>query len=266
MSRLMVALAVCALLFTACAATRGPGSDCDPCAQAEANATPGGQAAAASAAGGQRAHQAPFIEEGVSPRSKVTVGRGEGSTRSASADNQTSHVVSGGAQNCGVILPTEALASASGGGVSASVQEASKTAAATRNAWACLIQDPTATTEKVQAAYTAMKEAQASLDAAQASVAVTHTTNNFFQGSRINMVPVSSSSSAGRPDPEVMGPIAQASSEVGTAVFGDELLEGSPTAPSTSTPSGDLPELPPPPAGVAVPGEPESPPSPSDGG
>lgn len=235
--------ALMCLSLVACAST-GPGKDCDPCATAEASG-PAGQAAAAAARGGQSANQAPFAEDTVSPNAKTTIARGQGSSRSASSDSDTKHVVSGGAQNCGVVLPTNAEAT-NLGGTSPAIMEAAKTVASFRAMLQCALLNPSTPPDRIEFLSGQIAKAQESLAAAQAAATVTHVTNNNFQSSRINQVPVSSSSSAGRPDPLVMGPVAEAAKTVGTAVFSDEMLE-----------DGDSTEAP-------VPVEPDSPRNPED--
>lgn len=248
MRYLTTALVAVALALSACANT-GPGADCDPCASAEATAPMGGQAAAAAASGGQRNNQAPFAEDAVSPNAKTTIARGQGSSRSASADSDTKHVVSGGAQNCGIILPSAADASNLGGGQNSAVSEAAKTVASFRAMLQCALLDPATHPDRVTYLSEQIAKAQESLASATAASTIQRVTNNNFQGSRINMVPVSSSSSAGRPDPEVIGPVAQAAETVGTAVFSDEMYEGEPSTPTPpDAPVG--PDSPPSPAPV----------------
>lgn len=250
MKPLLSLLLLVAFLLTACVG-QGAGVDCDPCAQAEATAGLGGDAASAAAKGGQDANQAPFATDNVSPNAKTTLSRGAGDSRSSSADQDVKHVVSGGAQNCGVILPTNANASNSGG-TNPAISEAAKTVASFRAMLQCALMDPTTPPDRIEYLGSQIAQAQESLAQAQAASTVTHVTNNNFQASRINQVPVSSSSSAGRPDPAVLGPVAQAAETVGTAVFSDELYETS-SDPSSSPDASAAPDsLPEPPAGAVV--------------
>lgn len=126
-----------ALAFSACSsalgstAAAGPGKDCDSCARAEvAPATDGAQEAAAAARGGQEASQAPFAKDTARIHPLTAVGRGSGPNSVSSADSEERHVVSGGAQNCGINIPTTAEASnagAGGGGTSLATQAARQT-------------------------------------------------------------------------------------------------------------------------------------------
>lgn len=252
----VVALVSLSVTFLGCA-TPGPGTDCDPCASAEASPVgPGSQAAAAAAAGGQRANQAPFADDTARLSPQTTVGRGAGATTSNSADNETRHVVSGGAQNCGVILPSTANANNSGG-TNPAIAEAARTVASYRAMLQCALLNPMTTSERIELLTGQLAKAQESLAQAQAAATVTHVTNNNFQSSRINQIPFSSSSSDGRPQPETVGPVAKAAETVGTAVFSDEMYEDSsvpsiapqpvPVAPDSlpdSPPAGAVPEVP----------------------
>lgn len=225
---------LCAFALVACA-TPGPGANCDPCATAEANPVgAGSQAAAAAASGGQRANQAPFADDTARLSPQTTVGRGAGATTSNSADSETRHVVSGGAQNLAVLAPNQASASTSGG-TSPAVCEAQRTVAAARSAWLCAAQDPMSTTEKVQALYLALREAQEALAAAESGSRGTVTNNYHFAGARINQLGLSTSSTDGKPDPASVEAVSKAGLDVGTAVFSDEMYESS-SAPSTGLP------------------------------
>ncbi len=155
---------------------------------------------------------------------------GAGAASSNSADSETRHVVSGGAQNCGVILPTEADAKA-GGGSNPAVVEASKTVAAYRAMLQLALSDPSVMPDRIAMLSTKLAESQEALAAAQSAANVQHVVNYNFQSSRINQIPFSSSSSDGRPRPETVAPVAKAAETVGTAVFSDEIYESAPAAP-----------------------------------
>lgn len=228
MRPLFVVAALAALLLLGACATQGAGARTNPAAIAQPCA--GQDAAAAAAAGGQQAHQAPFSEDTARLAPQTTWAGGSGAASTTSADNETRHVVSGGAQNCGVILPTDANAS-TGGGSNPAVMEAAKTVSAYRSMLQVALMDPSTMPERIDLLSAKLAEAQESLAVAQAASTVTHVTNHNFQGSRINQIPFSSSSSDGRPSPEAVGPVAEAARVVGTAVFSDEMLESAPAAP-----------------------------------
>lgn len=245
---------VAALLLTGCLTPRpGPGADCDPCAQAEA--TPvgaGSSAAAAAASGGQRANQAPFAEDTARLAPQTTIGRGQGATTSSSQDSESRHVASGGAQNLGVVLPTEANA-ATLGGVSPAVQEAAMTVKAARDAYQMAACSPTTTTERLRFLAEQLSSAQAALNAAQAGSQVQYVTNNNFQGSRVQQFGVSTSATGkDQPvDPAVVAPMAEAAAALGTAGLEEYETSSSPSKPSTPPPAPVEPEaLPEPPAGT----------------
>jgi len=108
------------------------------------------------------------------------------------------------------------------------------------------------TTEKVQALYLALREAQEALSAAESGSRGTVTNNYHFAGARINQLGLSTSSTDGKPDPSSVESVSKAGLEVGTAVFSDEMYETSSGDPSTSpqpAPAGPD-SLPEPPAGA----------------
>jgi hypothetical protein len=233
MRPILLILTACLALsaFTACA-SQGPGVDCDPCAQAEANPVgPGSQAAAAAAAGGQRANNAPFAEDTARLQPQVTIGRGQGATTSSSADSEHRQVASGGAQNLGVVLPTEANAS-TGGGISVAVQEAARTVAAYRSMLQCALLNPACPPDRISLLSEQLARAQESLAAAQATANAPNVTNNHFENARVQLFGISTSKTG--PDeainPDVVKPMAEAAANV--------LSEPSP--PSTAAPTSGL--------------------------
>ena len=207
---LTLALVALAGITTGCQA--GPGSDCNECVKAEATPMPGGNtaaaAAAASAKGGTEikptAHSG---ETGFTPTVKTTIGRGAGDTHAESADKDTRHTASGGAVDMSVMgNPTDALASASAssGGVGASVQEAQATVASWRSLLAIAATENPVDMAKLEFYRSSLVAASAALNATSASAASQRPslTINYNQHGDPTLINVSSSSTAGRPDPD----------------------------------------------------------------
>ena len=169
MIRLWTTVATLVALALLAGCRSGPGSDCDTCATTEAAASaPNGNAAAAAATGWQRANNAPFVEDTVSPRAHTTIARGAGNASSTSADTEHRAVSSGGAQNLALMNPATATAS-NEGGVSIAVQEASKNVAAARRAYQVAVMDPATSDARLTFLADEIVRAQEMLNAASAS-------------------------------------------------------------------------------------------------
>ena len=205
--RLISILAIAlALALTGCRS--GPGSDCDTCATTEAAASaPSGNAAAAAATGGQRANNAPFVEDTVSPRAHTTIARGAGAATSTSADTEHRAVSSGGAQNLALMNP--AVAQANAGGKSASVAAAERVV----NALLVKLQLDSAKGLPVEDTLAALTAAQERLASAEAGSRA-NITHNYNMGGDHTIVGYSRAGNGEGPDsPEatkVLGDAAQA--------------------------------------------------------
>ena len=211
--RYLTILVLCTLLLAGCQS--GPGADCDECSlnEVQAVAAPGGNAAAAGAVAGQRASNAPFVEDKVSPRTKVTVGRGGGDTYSGSADMEHRAVSSGGAQNLALMNPATASADASGG-VSLSVQEAAKSVASARRVYEVAAMNPATSDGRLEFLADQIIAAQEKLNAATAS-SRSNVTNNYHMGGDNTIVGYSRAGNGEGPDtPEALEAMKAAAERV----------------------------------------------------
>ncbi len=168
----MTMLAAMLLVVTVhggCASRAGPGDNCgcDTIDDALPTDMPPGSAAAAAVAG-QRAANAPWVEDKGVSRFKTTVGRGAGDTNSESSDFESRAVSSGGAQNLALMNPAVAQAD-SAGGVAPAVQEAAKTVEAYRTALRVASLDPSVPDSRLQFLADGLTKAQEALAAASAS-------------------------------------------------------------------------------------------------
>jgi hypothetical protein len=242
-------LVLFACLVAAC--TSGPGSGCDECAEAEAtiaNPTPGSSNAAAAAAGGQRSDNAPYARDLARLSPNVVNSRGAGAATLEDSSHEQRHVASGGSQNLGVVLPTEALSHAGGGGTNLNVLEAAKTVAAYRAMLQLALTDLSTPPDRIDTISAGLARAQEALSAAQSASNVSHVTHNRFDNAVVNQFGVSSSSTDGRADAETIGKVSEAAARTATGLQPFE------------KPSAEKAEFPPP-AGAG-----SSPIPPSDGG
>lgn len=227
-----------ALIVSGCA-SQGPGATCDATA-AEANPVgAGSQAAASAASGGQRTSNAPFAEDTARLSPQTTVGRGQGATTSNSADDETRHVASGGAQNLGVVIPTQANANTTGG-TSPAIYEAAKNVQTFRTLLTIEVSKPTPNDARIEFLSGQLASAQVALSQAQSAATVTHTTHNNFQQASVQQFGISTSATGKEKaiDPEVVGPMAEAAARVSNAGF--------PAPADAAPPTGELPPSPPP--------------------
>ena len=231
----------------------GPGSDCDTCATQEVSAsTPNGQAAAAAATGGQRANNAPFVEDTVSPRTNSSVARGAGAATTNSADSEHRAVSSGGAQNLALMNPAVASAQATGG-VSLAVSEAAKSVAAARRAYQVAVMDPTTSDARLAFLADEIVRAQEALNAASAA-STPNVTHNYNMGGDNTIVGYSRAGNGEGPDtPEatkVLGEAAKSAftrNEAKAAAAANKPVAPGGASPSSSPApaSGDVPSAPP---------------------
>ena len=259
------AILALALAISACA-SKGPGLDCDPCAQAEVALPDGGTGAAAAASGGQEAYNAPFAEDRFRVTPSTNVARGQGAALQASADTERREVASGAAQNVAINVPATANAQASSGGTTLAEQSAERDVASARRSYEMAVCDRSTPDARLAFLAEEWKKAREALSAATAA-GRQNITVHYHQDHQKNMLFGISTTKVRAEDtsPEVFTALAAKGEATANSVFSEyeaeaEKVEEAATedSPSTDLPVGTVIRLP---EGV-VPVAPESPPSP----
>lgn len=243
MTRLLALLLAVALL--AGCSTTGPGVECDPCAQAEASsgataAAPFAQAAAASASGGQRASNQPTMTDPGARGVFTPVSRGAGSQTANQTTHEQRSQAGAPSVNLGLVLPTEASASA-GGGVSPVVASLQSYIDDLRASLKLALMDPTTPQGRVQELMAAINTAVGQMAQAQASTQGAVTNHYHFTGARIVQSVANGSSAGDSPttaiDPDAARAVGQPLSEATRAVMAGEPPPEPVPAPDSPSPS-----------------------------